>query len=143
MNKIDASFSFYLHIKSEVWKTASSLKAPHVQMRPPPIPNISFPVQNDCTTWSCICIDVWCFQKSWRVVWYNGTARSTWEVPDMTCNMHTKTKCRIRDNYVCTKIRILLFAVEWDAADSEINVPSADEPELSKVTSLKPGVGQN
>ena len=61
----------------------------------------------------------------------------------MTCNMHTKTKCRIRDNYVCTKIRILLFAVEWDAADSEINVPSADEPELSKVTSLKPGVGQN
>ena len=37
-----------------------------------------------------------------------------------------------------------IFFPQWGTADTEIRVPSAENPELSKVIlSLKPGVGQN
>ena len=122
MNKTDASFSFYLHIISEVWKTTSSLKAPPV----PPDPAYA---QMSGVSKS---LGGWCGTM------VQLAEPEKFQIWPAVCTQKAKW-----DSYVCTKIRIFIFGVEWDIADSEINVPSADKPELSKVTSLKPWVGQN
>ena len=49
----------------------------------------------------------------------------------------------VADVYDFALVRSLTFLPQWGTADTEIKVPSLENPELTNVNPLKPGAGQH